>query len=288
MRSICLLYIPVLHRGYNDFLKTLPQDTDIFLVSNEILETLDDEFDYLRRKDSLRAVAPLEMSAALKGMDFLEGRIVEVLTYPGIVLLNQQKKLSIVCPDEDVTRAVVNRYFFVATTRFIPVFLRWHRDNVAEKKSVVVHRSQNITEFDRAVMAQAQEEASKSFDWWRQVGGVLVKEDSPILCAHNTHVPDEQMPAAFGDPRSIFKRGIHLELTTADHAEAALIAEAAKRGISTEGAWLYVTTFPCPTCAMLVARSGISKVFFSGGYAVLDGEKNLKYAGVELVYIENL
>jgi len=67
---------------------------------------------------------------------------------------------------------------------------------------------------------------------------------------------------------------------------AMLIAEAAKRGISLEGTNLYVTDFPCPPCAKLIARSGITRLYFSRGYAVLDGESTLKNKGVELVFVD--
>ena len=37
------------------------------------------------------------------------------------------------------------------------------------------------------------------------------------------------------------------------HAEARLIAAAAREGRATAGAVLYVTDFPCPPCAKLIA-----------------------------------
>lgn len=286
MKTVVIAYIPVLHRGYLEFFRMIPANVPLFIISEDLIGSFGDEFDYLKRKDALRAIPSFEMVAAVQGLSLLLLKDVKPLDQMAINILRKSGELSIICPDEDITRAVVERYLSSCEVEYQSIFLRWHRDNVAEKKSVESHRSIAISDFDREMMDMAKEEASKSFDWWRQVGGVLVKDNKPLLIAHNQHVPDEQMPAAFGDPRGIFKRGIHLELTTADHAEAVLIAEAARQGISTKGAWLYVTTFPCPTCAMLVARSGISKVFFSDGYALLDGEKNLKGAGVELVYIE--
>ena len=75
-----------------------------------------------------------------------------------------------------------------------------------------------------------------------------------------------------------------MELSTALHAEAGLIVEAAKKGISLEGATLYVTTFPCPNCAKLVAASGIKKLIYQDGYSVLDGEELLRSAGLIIVH----
>lgn len=86
-----------------------------------------------------------------------------------------------------------------------------------------------------------------------------------------------------GDPRAIFNKGVHIELSSYLHAEAHVIAEAARRGIATEGADLYVTTFPCPVCAKLLAATGIARLYYRDGYSVLDGEEVLLGAGIEIV-----
>jgi dCMP deaminase len=88
-----------------------------------------------------------------------------------------------------------------------------------------------------------------------------------------------------GDPRSNFYKGVGFELSTATHAEARLIAQAARDGTSTEGAVMYVTDFPCPPCAKLIAAAGISRLYFRSGYAVLDGQQVLESAGVDLIQI---
>ncbi|MBD2189661.1 deoxycytidylate deaminase [Pseudanabaena mucicola] len=46
------------------------------------------------------------------------------------------------------------------------------------------------------------------------------------------------------------------------HAEANAIAQAAKHGISTEGASIYVTLEPCISCLKLVVSAGIREVFY--------------------------
>ena len=82
-----------------------------------------------------------------------------------------------------------------------------------------------------------------------------------------------------------FKKGRHIELTTDQHAESVVISEAAKKGIALEGADLYMSTFPCPPCAKLVAAAGIRRCYFSSGYAMLDGERILKDRGVEIIRV---
>ena len=46
------------------------------------------------------------------------------------------------------------------------------------------------------------------------------------------------------------------------HAEANAIAQAAKHGIATDGATIYVTLEPCLACLKLVISAGIKKVFY--------------------------
>ncbi len=46
------------------------------------------------------------------------------------------------------------------------------------------------------------------------------------------------------------------------HAEANAIAQAAKHGISTQGATIYVTLEPCISCLKLIISAGIQEVFY--------------------------
>jgi deoxycytidylate deaminase len=50
------------------------------------------------------------------------------------------------------------------------------------------------------------------------------------------------------------------------HAELAAIVDAAKRGVSTSGATLYTTTFPCHDCAKHIVAAGIQRVVFVEPY----------------------
>jgi deoxycytidylate deaminase len=50
------------------------------------------------------------------------------------------------------------------------------------------------------------------------------------------------------------------------HAEMAAITDAARHGVSTRGAELYTTTFPCHDCAKHIVASGIKRVIFVEPY----------------------
>lgn len=51
------------------------------------------------------------------------------------------------------------------------------------------------------------------------------------------------------------------------HAEMSAITDAARRGVSVQGAALYTTTFPCHGCARHAVAAGISRVVFIEPYA---------------------
>ena len=72
------------------------------------------------------------------------------------------------------------------------------------------------------------------------------------------------------------------------HAEQNAICQAAKRGISIEGATVYTRMTPCRTCAMLLINCGIEKVVCERKYQLAEeSEQLLAEAGIELVYKYN-
>jgi Deoxycytidylate deaminase len=57
------------------------------------------------------------------------------------------------------------------------------------------------------------------------------------------------------------------EYGRAVHAEMSAITDAARRGVSTAGATIYVSTFPCHTCARHVVAAGIARLVYIEPYA---------------------
>lgn len=57
------------------------------------------------------------------------------------------------------------------------------------------------------------------------------------------------------------------------HAEANAIAQAARHGIATDGATIYVTLEPCLSCLKLIISAGIREVFYETSFN--SGEKAL-------------
>ena len=69
------------------------------------------------------------------------------------------------------------------------------------------------------------------------------------------------------------------------HAEQNAICQAAKLGISINGATIYTRMTPCRTCAMLIINCGIKRVVSERKYhAGRESEKMFEAAGVELDY----
>ncbi len=69
------------------------------------------------------------------------------------------------------------------------------------------------------------------------------------------------------------------------HAEQNAICQAARLGISIEGATLYCRMTPCRVCAMLIINCGIRRVVCEKKYhAGLESEQLLAQAGVTIEY----
>ena len=70
------------------------------------------------------------------------------------------------------------------------------------------------------------------------------------------------------------------------HAESNAILQCAKFGVSTEGAAIYVTHFPCLLCSKQIIQAGLSTIFYGEEYRVDPyAVQLLKQAGVELTRI---
>jgi dCMP deaminase len=60
--------------------------------------------------------------------------------------------------------------------------------------------------------------------------------------------------------------GTRQEICYAIHAEQNAIIQAAKLGVSIEGATMYCTHQPCVICAKMIVNSGIARVVYGEGY----------------------
>jgi dCMP deaminase len=194
---------------------------------------------------------------------------------------------EVILPNDEVSRYLVDNYLKEKRVTLDTTFLRWHQMNAITNNPTNPDAIISSKDFDKKIIQLAQDEAEKSSDWWRHVGAVLVSEDRVILKGYNKHAVTENTAYIEGEPRSNFDAGPQIkDLHIFQHGEAAIISEAANKGISTKGLDLYITTFPCPTCAMLVANAGIKRVYYRDGYSLLDAERILKNAGAQLIQVK--
>ena len=114
-------------------------------------------------------------------------------------------------------------------------------------------------------MGFAQHAARKSKDSTK-VGAVLVGPNREVLLtAFNGP------PIGVSDFEERFERPRKYDF--ASHAEANLIAFAAKRGIRTEGCTVYSTHMPCASCARTLIQAGIVKVVAGVGTTSMPAEQ---------------
>ena len=106
-----------------------------------------------------------------------------------------------------------------------------------------------------------------------QVGALIVKDGRVISMGWNG-VPSgqdhckEHFKNKGWDVNVEWMKEEHHKYATRNeiHAEQNAIAYAAKSGISTYGAEMYITYSPCRDCAKLVVAAGIEEVYFTNEY----------------------
>lgn len=124
-------------------------------------------------------------------------------------------------------------------------------------------------------MGFAEHAAKKSKDSTK-VGAVLVGNDGEVrLTAYN------------GPPRGVEDAPERFERPTkylyASHAEANLVAFAAREGIRTSDCSVYVTHMPCASCARTLIQAGVSEVIYGPGKTSMPEEE---FAAAEQMFKE--
>ncbi|MBO7156502.1 MAG: cytidine/deoxycytidylate deaminase family protein [Clostridia bacterium] len=119
----------------------------------------------------------------------------------------------------------------------------------------------------------------------RQVGAVIVRDKRILTTGYNgapagvTSCKDrcECMREKLG-----IQSGTRQEMCYAVHAEQNAVIQAAKLGISLQGATLYCTHQPCSMCTRIIINSGIERVVYEQGYPDDFSIELFKEAGIKL------
>lgn len=98
----------------------------------------------------------------------------------------------------------------------------------------------------------------------RRVGAVLVRDKHILSTGYNGAPSGEPHCAEVGCSKP--EHGVGMERCRAVHAEANAIIQAARHGVSIEGATLYCTHSPCPICAAMLRNAGIETIIYEEEY----------------------
>ncbi|MDD3110422.1 MAG: cytidine/deoxycytidylate deaminase family protein [Eubacteriales bacterium] len=118
-------------------------------------------------------------------------------------------------------------------------------------------------------MAHLVSSWSSCFNEGRAIGAVIVKDKRVMTTGYNGAPAGMKTCKERGEclRRKLgIPSGTRAEVCYAIHAEQNAIIQAAKIGLSIQGATLYTTHQPCSVCAKIIVNSGISRVVFEKGY----------------------
>ncbi len=242
-------------------------------------QSLKQEFSLLER--DLRALSPEQIALQARAISLApevkvleKDSLSEIETYDEIIL-----------PEDEVSDGLKEKYFSGKKITLDTSFIRWSAVKAFSKDIPDSFEVISQDEVHKKLMRAAFNEAKRSSDWWRQVGVAVRLKSGEVLTSHNQHMPSEESVNIDGDPRSNVDAGTHLDLYTAIHGEAAIIALAAQKGCSLLESEIFVTTFPCPTCAMLIAKAGIKTVYYSDGYSLLNAKDVFQKNGIKIIRV---
>jgi dCMP deaminase len=275
MTRYLVAYVPVLHGGYTKLMRE--HGGTLCLIAPPFVTD-----DYPRLIRDLRQLHVSDMVSAIRGLGVMED--VQVLD-AALAMQIARERANVTLPDEDVSHTVADTYFSACAVTYKNVFLRWDKPITLTEQEIRPDQQITSDEADRVCMQAAAGEAPKSADWWRQIGAVAVRDGTVLFTEHNTYLPSDYNLFAAGNPRDNFDAGEHPEIYTAIHAEARIIARAARAGSSLLGTDIYVTTFPCANCARLLAEAGVHKIFYRDGYSRLDALDVLKVYGIDVIQV---
>ena len=149
-------------------------------------------------------------------------------------------------------------------------------------------QTKSIKKWDERFMQAAELVSSWSscYQENRQVGADIVKEKRIVATGYNGAsagiVSCKEKGVCMRREMGIAS-GTRHELCYATHAEQNAIVQAARLGISIDGATLYCTHQPCVICAKMLINAGIKRIVFKNGYPDEFSLKLLNEAKVELV-----
>ncbi|MDE6189974.1 MAG: cytidine/deoxycytidylate deaminase family protein [Clostridia bacterium] len=150
-----------------------------------------------------------------------------------------------------------------------------------------------MDKWDKRFMQMAETVAgwSSCFKNERQVGAVIVKDKRILTTGYNGAPSGILSCVEKGECLRVklgIESGTRHEICYAVHAEQNAIIQAAKLGISVDGATLYCTHQPCVICAKMIINAGISRVVYKYGYPDKFSMELFDQANVKVEKTDNL
>jgi dCMP deaminase len=133
--------------------------------------------------------------------------------------------------------------------------------------------------YDKAYLSMAREWAKLSHCNRKQVGSLIVKDNTIISDGYNG------TPSGFTNACEDAEGDTHWYVL---HAEANAILKVAKSTQNAKGATLYITLSPCQDCSKLIIQAGIKRVVYLKQYKDISGVEFLKEFGIEIKHIKGL
>lgn len=133
----------------------------------------------------------------------------------------------------------------------------------------------------------AKEIASASKCVSKQVGAVIVKEGRILSTGYNGTPAGYQNCCEYWNGEYT-KEHHEWSKTYEIHAEMNAIIWAARKGISIEGATIYVTLEPCSECSKNLIASGIKRIVYEKAYEHTNSEVVSKFIHDNGVIIEQI
>ena len=123
----------------------------------------------------------------------------------------------------------------------------------------------------------------------RQVGAVIVKDKRILTTGYNGASSGITSCKDRGEclrKKLNIPSGTRQEVCYAVHAEQNAIIQAAKLGVSVNGATIYVTHQPCSICTKMIINSGITRVVYKYPYPDEFAGKLFAEAGISVEKFE--
>ena len=134
-------------------------------------------------------------------------------------------------------------------------------------------------------MAQLVSTWASCYQQERKVGAVIVKDKRVMTTGYNGAPSGVKTCVERGEclrKKLGIPSGTRHEMCYAVHAEQNAIIQAAKLGVSIDGATLYCTHQPCSVCAKMIINAGIRRVVYQEGYPDQFSLEIFAEAGVQL------